>query len=580
MAQFTDSQIAYLKLLFQRRLEWKGAWVAGSYTTGDVVTNDGVVWVATDTMLTGTPGVDARWVSLGVVGSGTGGAFALGDASDVVLTSPVSGNMLRYNGTNWVNATPSYALDDLSDVVLTSPVSGNMLRYNGTNWVNATPSYALDDLSDVTITTPATGHTLYYSGTAWVNNPVVQWVPAANIVGQFLLDFSEAAQRTWTESMPGIVFKQPNDGGAGILRPGLYLNMEDADGDRLDMGWGGLNGGNFELYSKNHTARPGEFRITYGGAVEDPPSTYTRFGHIQFTHYEGHSNRWFAVAGITKEGRFWCGLHETGIPGSADCVNEAFQEAGAAPAYPFQVYNEDFADPAEVFHVEATGAFGAQASLATAPTALLANRFLLWQDTANPDKVMLTVSDGSATHATYDLTAVPAPGTSGNVLTSSGTAWTSAAPAQQIPAGAVMAFAMSTAPTGWLKCNGIAVSRTTYAALFAAIKTTFGGGDGSTTFNLPDLRGEFARGWADDRAGIADSGRTFGSAQEEGIKEHSHLIGVSITPRGTGADTATLNGTSDSFYDGDGTGKTPLETPSTPDETRPRNVALLYCIKT
>jgi microcystin-dependent protein len=58
-----------------------------------------------------------------------------------------------------------------------------------------------------------------------------------------------------------------------------------------------------------------------------------------------------------------------------------------------------------------------------------------------------------------------------------------------------MAYAASTAPTGWLLCDGSAVSRTTYAALFAVISTTWGSGDGSTTFNVPDLRGQFLRGF-------------------------------------------------------------------------------------
>lgn len=88
------------------------------------------------------------------------------------------------------------------------------------------------------------------------------------------------------------------------------------------------------------------------------------------------------------------------------------------------------------------------------------------------------------------------------------------------PAGAVMPFAQSSAPTGWLKCNGAAVSRTTYATLFAAIGTTYGAGDGSTTFNLPDLRGEFVRG-LDDGRGI-DAARALGSAQADANKSHSH----------------------------------------------------------
>jgi len=63
-----------------------------------------------------------------------------------------------------------------------------------------------------------------------------------------------------------------------------------------------------------------------------------------------------------------------------------------------------------------------------------------------------------------------------------------------VPSGGLVAFAGSSVPTGWLACDGTAVSRTTYAALFASIGTTWGVGDGSTTFNLPQLGGRFLRG--------------------------------------------------------------------------------------
>jgi microcystin-dependent protein len=74
--------------------------------------------------------------------------------------------------------------------------------------------------------------------------------------------------------------------------------------------------------------------------------------------------------------------------------------------------------------------------------------------------------------------------------------------ATDTPPGVVVAFAGSAAPNGWLICDGSAVSRTTYAALFAAIATAYGSGDGSTTFNLPDLRGRVAVG-KDDMGGSA-----------------------------------------------------------------------------
>jgi microcystin-dependent protein len=82
------------------------------------------------------------------------------------------------------------------------------------------------------------------------------------------------------------------------------------------------------------------------------------------------------------------------------------------------------------------------------------------------------------------------------------------------PAGSLIAFAGSSAPTGWLLCYGQAVNRTTYAALFAVVGTTYGNGDGSTTFNLPDLRGRAVFG-KDDMGGAAASRVT--SGQKHGV---------------------------------------------------------------
>lgn len=91
---------------------------------------------------------------------------------------------------------------------------------------------------------------------------------------------------------------------------------------------------------------------------------------------------------------------------------------------------------------------------------------------------------------------------------------------QWAPPGTVMAFAGDNAPIGWLKSNGTAVSRTAYANLFAVIGTKYGAGDGFNTFNLPDARGEFIRGWDDGRG--VDPGRVNGSRQDQSIQAHSH----------------------------------------------------------
>lgn len=83
------------------------------------------------------------------------------------------------------------------------------------------------------------------------------------------------------------------------------------------------------------------------------------------------------------------------------------------------------------------------------------------------------------------------------------------------PPGVVLPYAGSTAPSAWLLCDGSAVSRTTFADLFAAISTTYGAGDGSTTFNLPDLRGRVAGG-RDNMGGTAASRLTTGGSGVDG----------------------------------------------------------------
>jgi microcystin-dependent protein len=94
------------------------------------------------------------------------------------------------------------------------------------------------------------------------------------------------------------------------------------------------------------------------------------------------------------------------------------------------------------------------------------------------------------------------------------------AAAQVVLPGSMMMWPRSTPPTGWIKRNGAAISRTTYSALFSIIGTTFGAGDGSTTFNVPDDRSLFERGWDDSRG--VDVGRTFGSEQASQNLSHTH----------------------------------------------------------
>ena len=105
-----------------------------------------------------------------------------------------------------------------------------------------------------------------------------------------------------------------------------------------------------------------------------------------------------------------------------------------------------------------------------------------------------------------------------------------------VPTGSVFCIAANTVPTGYVKCNGASYSRTgTYAALFAIIGTTYGGS--GSNFNVPDLRGEFVRGFDDSRG--VDSGRNINDPQGGQNASHNHSISASGT---TSNPTPTLTG--------------------------------------
>jgi microcystin-dependent protein len=150
------------------------------------------------------------------------------------------------------------------------------------------------------------------------------------------------------------------------------------------------------------------------------------------------------------------------------------------------------------------------------------------------------------------------------------------APESLFPSGAVMAFAMATAPVGWLQANGDTIPNgngtvqgktADFSALYALIGTTYG-----TAGTLPDLRGYFVRG-SGTNGDTTESG-AFGEKQADTFKSHNHPI-ITVGPPGSGGATG-LAAT--------GTGS-PVGTVTTyiiatgGDETRPKNIAMLYCIK-
>lgn len=137
-----------------------------------------------------------------------------------------------------------------------------------------------------------------------------------------------------------------------------------------------------------------------------------------------------------------------------------------------------------------------------------------------------------------------------------------------VPPGAVLPFAMDTAPTGWITCDGRSLSRAAYPRLFSAIGTLYGSVD-ANTFNVPDYRGEFLRGW-DNGRGI-DVGRLFGTFQADELRSHNHTFNFPIVTNYSG---------SGGIDDAGGHGVAYSTNYSGGSETRPRNWPVLYCIKT
>jgi len=135
----------------------------------------------------------------------------------------------------------------------------------------------------------------------------------------------------------------------------------------------------------------------------------------------------------------------------------------------------------------------------------------------------------------------------------------------------------ATTPAGYIKANGAIISRTAYTWLFGRIGVTFGAGDGSTTFAIPDLRGEFLRG-LDDGRGV-DSARVLGSAQTDSFQGHWHKYGALGGSGGVSAsNSSTSKSSQSSVVAFDATSDGINGTPRVSAETRPRNLAGLYCI--
>ena len=169
-----------------------------------------------------------------------------------------------------------------------------------------------------------------------------------------------------------------------------------------------------------------------------------------------------------------------------------------------------------------------------------------------------------------------------------------------IPPGAVMSFAVSTAPVGWLACDGTAVSRNQYSSLFTAVGTIYGVGNNSTTFNVPNLQGQFVRGLTTNLSTASrdplSATRVLGNVQNDVFRSHNHSgatgddspdhshqytrpLSVGDTDRGGGSSTWSIDNNQTVSSGGASTRHQHSISSQGDLETRPVNIALLYCIK-
>ena len=258
-----------------------------------------------------------------------------------------------------------------------------------------------------------------------------------------------------------------------------------------------------------------------------------------------------------------------------------------------------------------TFAIGAGSPVVTAGT--VANFAAIdWASSAKFIKVSLSpladnnytlISNTQATASFYAFGAKTAEkvnitGTSGQVLKHNGTTWVAGTDNSggALPEGMISPFGGTAAPTGWLLCDGSAVSRTTYSTLFAAIGVAYGSGDGSTTFNLPDLRGRFMRGVDGtanndpDKASRTASntggntGNNVGSLQVDEFNLHGHPYRTgsngSSTNDAGGLALETANQESWPAFNGTPTSnRYEMIGGAGGNETRPKNVYVNYIIK-
>ena len=463
-------------------------------------------------------------------GGTTTGATDLDDLTDVVITSPTTGQVLKYNGTNWVNDTDAtssggsgIALTDLS--VTTNSVGTAALSYNNTTGVfSYTPpdlsayltsvSINIGDINNVAATTPNDGDVL-----TW-NASLSTWQPAAASGGAS----GSGTTHQWADGVEASGWSA-SDLSDYMFNGNLSLFAKAETSGTDYLGWdNSANGANLPVLNGPveifiRYADVGNYTYEVNGVTVTPDLTGvdTNGDWITLTSGTAGSFRVTApstssniqIAGVKSNGLV---LTPTALYGGSSGGGSTFNldaNLNTSTASAGEILSWNGTDYEWVADQTGSGA-SAFTSLTDTPSTLTADKWIKVNSAGDGIEFVDAPSGGSG-------------GGSGVI----------------VPPGTVMSWAgdQNSIPSGYQLCDGSAVSRTVYSDLYLAIGDTHGAGDGSTTFNLPDLRNRFIVGEGSSYATAATGGSADATlvSHSHNINNHTHSFS------GSGSDTVNIS---------------------------------------
>jgi microcystin-dependent protein/phage-related tail fiber protein len=513
---------------------------------------------------TGDTNISGKLTVTGTItGSLTGNASTASKwatARTITLGGDVSGSVSLDGSANvTLTVTDTYkSITSLTDTTITSAASGNFLRYNGTAWVN-TALVAADipslDWSKITTGKPTTvsgygitdavttARTVSTStgltgGGALSGNLTLSfdttWGDAryANVTGQtftgnitapvlissvatgtapFTVTSTTKVTNLNADMVDGYSFNQSLQTTNSVTFAGLTVNGTASFYNSATM-----NAQGTATSSANYNSELMQFKSSYWNGTA--AATYSRSvylssaGNIGFTNTAGSTNAYITDAGDYYGNTF----HSTVATGTAPLTVASTTLVTNLNADLLDGQSGSYYTNQNAFSNIVVGSSTIAADTATDSLTLVATApITITADTTN-DKVTFDIANATAS-ADGAMSAADKSKLDGI-----------AAGADAIPAGAITMFAGGSLPSGWLWCQGQAVSRTTYSALYSAIGTTYGTGDGSTTFNLPNMGGRVPVGTDVNQTEFSSLGKTGGekthTLSTTEMPSHSHNI--------------------------------------------------------